>query len=61
MQYSNTPNIYRAIKDIETELDMLEKQARNNKSFRHENYFYKVLGSATSQIKSLKKKRKCPI
>ncbi|GAA7687697.1 hypothetical protein COL0002_01290 [Helicobacter pylori] len=49
------------IKDIETELDTLEKQARNNKSFRHENYFYKVLGSATSQIESLKKKRKCPI
>ncbi len=61
LQYSNTPNIYKAIKDIETELDTLEKQARNNKSFRHENYFYKVLGSATSQIESLKKKRKCPI
>ncbi|PDW30258.1 relaxase/mobilization nuclease domain-containing protein [Helicobacter pylori] len=56
LQYSNTPNIYRAIKDIETELDTLEKQARNNKSFRHENYFYKVLGSATSQIESLKKR-----
>ncbi|WP_305872836.1 relaxase/mobilization nuclease domain-containing protein [Helicobacter pylori] len=56
LQYSNTPNIYRAIKDIETELDALEKQARNNKSFRHENYFYKVLGSATSQIESLKKR-----
>ncbi len=46
----------RAIKDIETELDTLEKQTRNNKSFRHENYFYKVLGSATSQIESLKKR-----
>ncbi|MGL2587801.1 relaxase/mobilization nuclease domain-containing protein [Helicobacter pylori] len=56
LQYSNTPNIYRAIKDIETELDALEKQARNNKSFRHENYFYKVLGSASSQIESLKKR-----
>ncbi|WRG15593.1 relaxase [Helicobacter pylori] len=56
LQYSNTPNIYRAIKDIETELDTLEKQARNNKSFRHENYFYKVLSSATSQIESLKKR-----
>ncbi|MFP6310422.1 relaxase/mobilization nuclease domain-containing protein [Helicobacter pylori] len=56
LQYSNTPNIYRAIKDIETELDALETQARNNKSFRHENYFYKVLGSATSQIESLKKR-----
>ncbi|KNE07998.1 relaxase/mobilization nuclease domain-containing protein [Helicobacter pylori] len=56
LQYSNTPNIYRAIKNIETELDELEKQARNNKSFRHENYFYKVLGSATSQIESLKKR-----
>ncbi|TPH87178.1 relaxase [Helicobacter pylori] len=56
LQYSNTPNIYRAIKDIETELDALEKQAKNNKSFRHENYFYKVLGSATSQIESLKKR-----
>ncbi|WP_120825735.1 relaxase/mobilization nuclease domain-containing protein [Helicobacter pylori] len=56
LQYSNTPNIYRAIKNIETELDVLEKQARNNKSFRHENYFYKVLGSATSQIESLKKR-----
>ncbi|MGL2844518.1 relaxase/mobilization nuclease domain-containing protein [Helicobacter pylori] len=56
LQYSNTPNIYRAIKDIETELDALEKQARNNKSFRHENYFYKVLGSTTSQIESLKKR-----
>ncbi|MFP6082244.1 relaxase/mobilization nuclease domain-containing protein [Helicobacter pylori] len=56
LQYSNTPNIYRAIKDIETELDTLETQARNNKSFRHENYFYKVLGSATSQIESLKKR-----
>ncbi|MFP6209315.1 relaxase/mobilization nuclease domain-containing protein [Helicobacter pylori] len=56
LQYSNTPNIYRAIKNIETELDALEKQARNNKSFRHENYFYKVLGSATSQIESLKKR-----
>ncbi|GAA8543385.1 hypothetical protein KYTH14_07920 [Helicobacter pylori] len=56
LQYSNTHNIYRAIKDIETELDTLEKQARNNKSFRHENYFYKVLGSATSQIESLKKR-----
>ncbi|GAA8339306.1 hypothetical protein KH0155_01910 [Helicobacter pylori] len=56
MQYSNTPNIYRAIKNIETELDALEKQARNNKSFRHENYFYKVLGSTTSQIESLKKR-----
>ncbi|RVZ30377.1 relaxase/mobilization nuclease domain-containing protein [Helicobacter pylori] len=56
LQYSNTPNIYKAIKDIETELDALEKQARNNKSFRHENYFYKVLGSATSQIESLKKR-----
>ncbi|TPH88971.1 relaxase/mobilization nuclease domain-containing protein [Helicobacter pylori] len=56
LQYSNTPNIYKAIKDIETELDTLEKQARNNKSFRHENYFYKVLGSATSQIESLKKR-----
>ncbi len=55
-RHSNTPNIYRAIKDIETELDTLEKQARNNKSFRHENYFYKVLGSATSQIESLKKR-----
>ncbi|WRA01601.1 relaxase/mobilization nuclease domain-containing protein [Helicobacter pylori] len=56
LQYSNTPNIYRAIKNIETELDALEKQARNNKSFRHENYFYKVLGSAASQIESLKKR-----
>ncbi|WRC60969.1 relaxase/mobilization nuclease domain-containing protein [Helicobacter pylori] len=56
LQYSNTPNIYKVIKDIETELDTLEKQARNNKSFRHENYFYKVLGSATSQIESLKKR-----
>ncbi|EQL46668.1 relaxase [Helicobacter pylori FD423] len=56
LQYSNTPNIYKAIKDIETELDTLEKQARNNKSLRHENYFYKVLGSATSQIESLKKR-----
>ncbi len=56
LQYSNTPNIYKAIKDIETELDTLETQARNNKSFRHENYFYKVLGSATSQIESLKKR-----
>lgn len=56
LQYSNTPNIYRAIKDIETELDALETQARNNKSFRHENYFYKVLGSAASQIESLKKR-----
>ncbi|GAA9453639.1 relaxase/mobilization nuclease domain-containing protein [Helicobacter pylori] len=56
LQYSNMPNIYKAIKDIETELDTLEKQARNNKSFRHENYFYKVLGSATSQIESLKKR-----
>ncbi len=56
LQYSNTPNIYKAIKDIETELDTLEKQARNNKSFRHENYFYKVLGSTTSQIESLKKR-----
>ncbi|RVZ98830.1 relaxase/mobilization nuclease domain-containing protein [Helicobacter pylori] len=56
LQYSNTPNIYRAIKNIETELDTLETQARNNKSFRHENYFYKVLGSATSQIESLKKR-----
>ncbi|QEE95711.1 relaxase [Helicobacter pylori] len=56
LQYSNTPNIYRAIKSIETELDTLETQARNNKSFRHENYFYKVLGSATSQIESLKKR-----
>ncbi|GAA8617576.1 relaxase/mobilization nuclease domain-containing protein [Helicobacter pylori] len=56
LQYSNTPNIYRAIKNIETELDALETQARNNKSFRHENYFYKVLGSVTSQIESLKKR-----
>ncbi|WP_367703371.1 relaxase/mobilization nuclease domain-containing protein [Helicobacter pylori] len=56
LQYSNTPNIYKAIKNIETELDALEKQARNNKSFRHENYFYKVLGSTTSQIESLKKR-----
>ncbi len=56
LQYSNTPNIHKAIKNIETELDALEKQARNNKSFRHENYFYKVLGSATSQIESLKKR-----
>ncbi|GAA7619523.1 relaxase/mobilization nuclease domain-containing protein [Helicobacter pylori] len=56
LQYSNTPNIYKAIKNIETELDTLEKQARNNKNFRHENYFYKVLGSATSQIESLKKR-----
>ncbi len=56
LQYSNTPNIHKAIKSIETELDALEKQARNNKSFRHENYFYKVLGSATSQIESLKKR-----
>ncbi len=56
LQYSNTPNIYKAIKDIEIELDTLETQARNNKSFRHENYFYKVLGSATSQIESLKKR-----
>ncbi len=56
LQYSNTPNIYKAIKNIEAELDTLEKQARNNKSFRHENYFYKVLGSATSQIESLKKR-----
>ncbi|RVZ08204.1 relaxase [Helicobacter pylori] len=56
LQYSNTPNIYKAIKSIETELDTLETQARNNKSFRHENYFYKVLSSATSQIESLKKR-----
>ncbi len=56
LQYSNTPNIHKAIKDIETELDALEKQARSNKSFRHENYFYKVLGSTTSQIESLKKR-----
>ncbi|GAA7728166.1 relaxase/mobilization nuclease domain-containing protein [Helicobacter pylori] len=56
LQYSNTPNIYKAIKDIETELDTLEKQARNNKGFRHENFFYKVLGSATSQIENLKKR-----
>lgn len=56
LQYSNTPNIHKAIKNIEIELDALEKQARNNKSFRHENYFYKVLGSATSQIESLKKR-----
>ncbi len=56
LQYSNTPNIHKAIKDIETELDALETQARNNKSFRHENYFYKVLGSTTSQIESLKKR-----
>ncbi|GAA9147533.1 relaxase/mobilization nuclease domain-containing protein [Helicobacter pylori] len=56
LQYSNTPNIYKAIKNIEAELDTLEKQARNNKNFRHENYFYKVLGSATSQIESLKKR-----
>ncbi len=56
LQYSNTPNICKAIKDIETELDTLEKQARNNKNFRHENYFYKVLGSATSQVESLKKR-----
>ncbi|WQT67736.1 relaxase [Helicobacter pylori] len=56
LQYSNTPNIYKVIKSIETELDTLETQARNNKSFRHENYFYKVLGSATSQIESLKKR-----
>lgn len=56
LQYSNTPNIHKAIKSIETELDTLETQARNNKSFRHENYFYKVLGSATSQIESLKKR-----
>ncbi|EMH19150.1 relaxase/mobilization nuclease domain-containing protein [Helicobacter pylori] len=56
LQYSNTPNIHKAIKSIETELDTLETQARNNKSFRHENYFYKVLGSATFQIESLKKR-----
>ncbi len=56
LQYSNTPNIHKAIKSIETELDTLETQARNNKSFKHENYFYKVLGSATSQIESLKKR-----
>lgn len=56
LQYSNTPNIHKAIKDIETELDTLETQARNNKSFRHENYFYKVLGSTTFQIESLKKR-----
>ncbi|MFP6300158.1 relaxase/mobilization nuclease domain-containing protein [Helicobacter pylori] len=56
LRYSNTPNIHKAIKSIETELDTLETQARNNKSFRHENYFYKVLGSATSQIESLKKR-----
>lgn len=56
LQYSNTPNIHKAIKSIETELDTLETQARNNKSFRHENYFYKVLGSVTSQIESLKKR-----
>ncbi|NHB49434.1 relaxase [Helicobacter pylori] len=56
LQYSNTPNIHKAIKNIEIELDTLETQARNNKSFRHENYFYKVLGSATSQIESLKKR-----
>ncbi|STR28149.1 relaxase [Helicobacter pylori] len=56
LQYSNTPNIHKVIKSIETELDTLETQARNNKSFRHENYFYKVLGSATSQIESLKKR-----
>ncbi|MDO7810226.1 relaxase/mobilization nuclease domain-containing protein [Helicobacter pylori] len=56
LQYSNTPNIHKAIKSIETELNVLETQARNNKSFRHENYFYKVLGSATSQIESLKKR-----
>ncbi|WQY69490.1 relaxase/mobilization nuclease domain-containing protein [Helicobacter pylori] len=56
LQYSNTPNIHKAIKDIETELDALETQARNNKSFGHENYFYKVLGSTTSQIESLKKR-----
>ncbi|MBH0301312.1 relaxase/mobilization nuclease domain-containing protein [Helicobacter pylori] len=57
LQYSNTPNIHKAIKSIETELDTLETQARNNKSFRHENYFYKVLGSATSQIESLEKRK----
>ncbi|MGN8466871.1 relaxase/mobilization nuclease domain-containing protein [Helicobacter pylori] len=57
LQYSNTPNIYKVIKSIETELDTLETQARNNKSFRHENYFYKVLGSATFQIESLKKRK----
>ncbi|WP_097694105.1 relaxase/mobilization nuclease domain-containing protein, partial [Helicobacter pylori] len=57
LQYSNTPNIHKAIKNIETELDTLETQARNNKSFRHENYFYKVLGSATSQIESLEKRK----
>ncbi|OOC21899.1 relaxase [Helicobacter pylori] len=56
LQYSNTPNIHKAIKSIETELNVLETQARNNKSFRHENYFYKVLGSATSQIENLKKR-----
>ncbi|EMH34583.1 relaxase/mobilization nuclease domain protein [Helicobacter pylori GAM71Ai] len=56
LQYSNMPNIHKAIKNIETELDTLETQARNNKSFRHENYFYKVLGSTTSQIESLKKR-----
>ncbi|GAA8720785.1 relaxase/mobilization nuclease domain-containing protein [Helicobacter pylori] len=56
LQYSNTPNIHKAIKSIETELNTLETQARNNKSFRHENYFYKVLGSATFQIESLKKR-----
>ncbi|WQV55388.1 relaxase [Helicobacter pylori] len=56
LQYSNTPNIHKTIKSIETELDTLETQARNNKSFRHENYFYKVLGSATFQIESLKKR-----
>ncbi|WRC39317.1 relaxase [Helicobacter pylori] len=56
LQYSNTPNIHKTIKSIETELDTLETQARNNKSFRHENYFYKVLGNATFQIESLKKR-----
>ncbi|WRG29263.1 relaxase [Helicobacter pylori] len=56
LQYSNTPNIHKAIKSIETKLDTLETQAKNNKSFRHENYFYKVLGSAISQIESLKKR-----
>ncbi|OPG54357.1 hypothetical protein BGL76_03645 [Helicobacter pylori] len=56
LQYSNTPNIHKTIKSIKTELDTLETQARNNKSFRHENYFYKVLGSATFQIESLKKR-----
>ncbi|MGL2644682.1 relaxase/mobilization nuclease domain-containing protein [Helicobacter pylori] len=56
LQYSNTPNIHKTIKSIKTELDTLETQARNNKSFRHENYFYKVLGSTTFQIESLKKR-----